>query len=430
MIKVNTPKLYATSNSSNKSIYKYYAGFSKSFVQDVISNIKKDALILDPWNGGGTTTEIASLLGHRSIGFDINPAMVMIAKAKLIGFGIKGSIKSLGKEIADKSKQCSDVFFSEDPLQEWLYPNSAALIRQIEMATQYILSDSKSFEMISHKQTLDEISDLCAFFYTALFRTVKKLLFCFKSTNPTWIKSPDSVFKRIKPSRNLVLYTYQNEIQKMENCLTREHNNFSDHFDKNKNCRIEVASSKSIPIESNSIDAIVTSPPYCTRIDYAVATKSELAVLGYSTKNGLRSLRKSMIGTPTINNLSLKEKKEWGPTCLKLLGEIRKHPSKASCTYYLKTHLQYFNDIFHSINELNRCLKKNGDCVVVVQGSFYKNIQNNLPKIFAEMSESFDWKLSQKFDFCQTKNIAELNPLYRNIHPNVSPTESVLWFQK
>ena len=45
---------------------------------------------------------------------------------------------------------------------------------------------------------------------------------------------------------------------------------------------ILVGSSIDIPINDNYLDCILTSPPYCTRIDYAIATMPELAVLGYS----------------------------------------------------------------------------------------------------------------------------------------------------
>jgi DNA modification methylase len=40
----------------------YYAGFSEAFVDYAIKNsvLKEGALILDPWNGSGTTTAVAT----------------------------------------------------------------------------------------------------------------------------------------------------------------------------------------------------------------------------------------------------------------------------------------------------------------------------------------------------------------------------------
>ena len=40
--------------------------------------------MLDPWNGSGTTTYAAAQLGHSSIWLDLNPVMVIVARARLL----------------------------------------------------------------------------------------------------------------------------------------------------------------------------------------------------------------------------------------------------------------------------------------------------------------------------------------------------------
>src|SRR5690606_7221892 len=59
---------------------------------------------------------------------------------------------------------------------------------------------------------------------------------------------------------------------------------------------VDLADSRSLPIERCNVDAVITSPPYCTRIDYAVATRMELAVLGID-ESRTENLRRLMIGT-------------------------------------------------------------------------------------------------------------------------------------
>jgi hypothetical protein len=65
----------------------WIAGYAASFVDDVISaylgNRKKDALVLDPFCGVGTTLLQAVLHGHHAIGFEINPYPALVARAKL-----------------------------------------------------------------------------------------------------------------------------------------------------------------------------------------------------------------------------------------------------------------------------------------------------------------------------------------------------------
>ena len=53
-----------------------------------------DAVVLDPHNGSGTTTEAAQLLGRQFIGVDVNPEYCRIAEARAM---------RPNKEIADAS---------------------------------------------------------------------------------------------------------------------------------------------------------------------------------------------------------------------------------------------------------------------------------------------------------------------------------------
>ena len=66
--------------------YPYYAGYAQGFVSDVIDflNIKTNQIILDPWNGSGTTTQVAAQKNIMSYGFDINPVMVTVSKSKIL----------------------------------------------------------------------------------------------------------------------------------------------------------------------------------------------------------------------------------------------------------------------------------------------------------------------------------------------------------
>ena len=68
-----------TTNLPRHRWYYYKEGYSPNFVQKAIeySNISKDDLIIDPFNGSGTTTLTSSLLGYNSIGIEVNPFYVI-----------------------------------------------------------------------------------------------------------------------------------------------------------------------------------------------------------------------------------------------------------------------------------------------------------------------------------------------------------------
>jgi len=106
------------------------------------------------------------------------------------------------------------------------------------------------------------------------------------------------------------------------------------------------------------------------------------------------------------------------------------HTSKASRTYYLKTHIQYFDDVFRSLVDLDRCLRSSGQCVLVVQDSFYKDVHNDLPAVFCEMAASIGWIIVFRQDFPITRTMAHVNGRARKYCRSDHGVESVLWFEK
>ncbi len=132
--------------AQHKDWYAYYAGYSERFVEDVLTNYAADAKsVLDPWNGSGTTTTVAARRQLRSAGVDINPALTVVARARLTPGSVAESLIPLGAEILDSAKSgpASTREFEQDPLDDWLRPIAAAKVRAIEGAIIATLCDQK-----------------------------------------------------------------------------------------------------------------------------------------------------------------------------------------------------------------------------------------------------------------------------------------------
>jgi hypothetical protein len=195
-------------------------------------------------------------------------------------------------------------------------------------------------------------------------------------------------------------------------------------------CMIDVASSDSLPIPANTVDMVLSSPPYCTRIDYGVATSSELAVLGFQVENGLRELRGKLIGTPTIQGESHQPDLAWGIACNAFLDQVVQHPSKAAKSYYYKTYIQYFDGIARSISEIARCVKPYGKCIIVIQDSYFKGIRVDLATIFTEIASANKLALSRQVDFPMSRTFAHINSNSRRYRSSSRSVESVLCYTK
>ena len=86
--------------------YPYYAGYTQSFVDAVIGEcLEEPTFVIDPWSGSGTTTVTCLKRGVASKGVDINPALTVIARARLTPMGCRAKIE---KALEESDQVCSD----------------------------------------------------------------------------------------------------------------------------------------------------------------------------------------------------------------------------------------------------------------------------------------------------------------------------------
>lgn len=413
--------------SSDESLFSYYAGYSKEFAEQLLGTIslQDDAVVLDPWNGGGTTTLAASQMGLASVGFDLNPVMVIVARASLLPQHEVSSLIPLAQSLVEQATSREDQCIDEEPLCEWLLPSNANFIRQLESEINRTLISHDRYESLANEKTLNQISALGAFFYVALFRTVRRLLKSFIPTNPTWVKRPRSC-ERKRPLLSVVHDLFVDEVGLLSQTLSKPKNFCAKE---NGIATVGLGNAESLSLSDVSVDAVITSPPYCTRIDYAVATALELAVLR-TGKDVFGRLRRSLMGTSTVNAEVGRVDIKWGATCARFLNAVYKHHSKASQTYYYKNHYQYFGSLQASIGELARVLKPLGSCVLVIQDSYYKDLHNDVPTIAVEMAEQAGMRLGRRDDFSSSRSMVSMNQRAKKHLLSRTNVESVLCFER
>jgi SAM-dependent methyltransferase len=423
---VPSPKQNGGGFGGRAGWYPYYAGYSATFVRSVLNQRKPaaDALVLDPWNGAGTTTQVANDLGYDTFGFDLNPAMALVARARLLD---QGGIPNLRQSLASIGRAANSyrtrTYIPNDPLGLWLSPDTVREVRHIERAIRHVFE----VDGATGRPEIDYLGDYASFAYLAMFRTLRSSLSGFKASNPAWLKTAKSASELVTLGGKELMAAFTRYFLSMLDAY--DYDQFKSSRERRNSVKIEVADSVRAPLASHTADIVISSPPYCTRIDYAVATSVELAVLGLDPRGSLKELRDRMIGTSTIRASPLEKDDRWGETCNALLGKIADHSSKASKSYYYKNHIQYFDGICRSLSEIGRCLRLGGDCVLVVQDSYYKDIHNDLPQIIAEMAESLGWELYCRSDFRVLRTMARRNGRSRQYRSSSTATESVIWFR-
>lgn len=114
--------------------YYYKEGFSPNLVKQAIeqTELVKGDLVIDPFNGSGTTTLTSSLMGFNSIGIEVNPFTSFLSEAKIRNVytdelkNIKNNlIKSVEKGVTSPLLGYS-TFSKTKILNKWLF-NDAVL---------------------------------------------------------------------------------------------------------------------------------------------------------------------------------------------------------------------------------------------------------------------------------------------------------------
>lgn len=424
------PKLGTGSTSGRAKWFPYYAGFSETFAAHIVSDAKLEAgsVLLDPWNGSGTSTSVAAEHGLRATGYDLNPAMVIPARSRCIPSTELTSLRSLLRNVMRCARNAKSYrHVEDDPLLDWMSPSCVRAVRTIELSITNLLVDERWPHDDTPVVPVEQLSSICCFFYLGLFRMLNDVLRRFHTRNPTWVSTPKDALSRFEAQPDTILEAFDSTVSELlaAKSFDSNHAKWPEYPP-----AIGVASSTNLPLGNDSIDLVITSPPYCTRIDYAVATKIELALLGYGRTTGFDALRRSMLGSTTVPSVVPPMENRWGPTCTAFLNGIRQHKSKASSTYYYKNHVQYYSAIFQSLNELCRVLRPRATAVLVVQDSYYKDLWNDLPQMFIEMSRELGFLAYVAGSFPTKRLMVNVNTRARAYRPTAFAKESIIVLTK
>jgi hypothetical protein len=201
-LRIVLPKRNNRLQTGWEGFFPYYAGYPELFARELLKSAKlpRGAVVLDPWNGSGTTTYTATLRGLNSIGIDLNPVMIIVARARLLPPSEADHLRPLAATILLHARSAPPTLQPDDALLGWFDPATAAFVRGIEQNIRRSLvgSMTKSPDGVH----LDRISGTAATLYVALFAACRRLVAPFRSSNPTWLRAPKANDARIVPGRH------------------------------------------------------------------------------------------------------------------------------------------------------------------------------------------------------------------------------------
>jgi hypothetical protein len=365
-----------TPHLKRSQVYPYYAGFSASFVKTLLEylGVEHSDVVLDPWNGSGTTTAVCAENGIKAIGVDINPFMRVVSNFKLLP---NSSVTKACRALLE----CLPAVIEEVPSEGLPHKMGAAFT-------------------LAMRANHAEINEHVLHLFVA--NAVRQIYGRAKTKNPTWFS-----IERISQSlikRTDLLNTLRSEVEgalaKLDTLELTQPQTLP---------KIETANFINWKIPSE-VSHVITSPPYLTRLDYVKKTLPELLYLSEFEAIDLGKLRSNMTGSVLTGRFVISKETfsiSDSKTAVNVLDQIERHASKASTGYYLKFYGKYFSDMQSSIRNITKSSVRSS--VFVTQASYYKEIYVDLPKIIAEMFRAGGFEEQSRVSFAPTNSIVTVN---------------------
>lgn len=336
--------------------HRYPAKFLPNLVKKLIEEYTLPTdLVVDFFAGCGTTLVEAKVHGRQSIGVDINPVAELITKVKINP--IEPEELALG-------------FLNLIELFENFNPNNYSETSSHERIDYWFFSDHK-YRISFLYEIILSISDekIREFFLVSLSHILKN---CSK-----WLQS--STKPQIDPHKIPIDPFVAFKMHSKQ--MIKKNSDFYNQLDKDNFletvCEIRLEDARKTSLVSDSVGAIITSPPYVTSYEYADI--HQLTAYWYDYVSDLQEFRKGFIGTFYSLNQNTIVESELGQEIVDQL--LTKDKRKA------KEVANYFNDMYAVATEMHRVLRLGGHACLVIGDTTFLGVKVKSAEVFAEILE-------------------------------------------
>ncbi len=346
--------------------HRYPAKFIPQIVSRLISDLTSEGdLVLDPFGGCGTTLVEAKTLGRRSVGFDINPVAKLITETKITPLSPMVLENHLEKFVAELNhlKDNSREINHSERTNYWFEPSVQTSLDQLYAAVN---------EISNHQVRR---------FYLCAFSHILK-------NCSRWLMK--SIKPQIDPNKIPpdVTITFLSHVKHMMSKNKEFYELLRESGNLNTSAEMRLRdSTKRFPLGNNSVDLIVTSPPYVTSYEYADLHQLILLWLGddpirysrwHKYAQQYQSFRKKFVGTKLGEHKSGQFLGFFAHNIISQLPNNRK---------YAKSVAKYFSDMQKAIVEMHRVLKPGGKVCIIIGNTTLAGIEVKNAEVAAEQMQ-------------------------------------------
>jgi len=409
---------------------KFYPQLAKSLFN--LANLQPGQKVLDPFCGSGTVLLESYLNGLTGFGFDMNPMAIKISRAKL-------SILEVDPYLRDRllAKFLDRLVFIEENIK-WLNKFPSHL--HTEIKSWFPESVIGKLGWLYNEISLvpdTKVREFLEVLFSSIIRDVSqqnpKDLRIHRRSEPITDAPVKELFEQKLREQRARLQLFSQRCNRCPYTLIKA-SAFSgdsrswDTF-------------RQFNLTNNSIDAVVTSPPYATALPYIDTDRLSILLLLGVESNRRSILEESITGSREIktrdkNDLEEKiDALDWGDinsfTAQKIVSEVRRGNMNSDVGFRKQNMAsllyRYFSDLSLVSQNIDKCVKPDGSVFFVIgdtkteAGDKWVAIKSG--QVLKELGLSLGWKLVDVIPITVT---TEDRP-----HSKNSITENdIIWFRK
>lgn len=367
----------AASNYASHALHAFAAKFPPQLPRVFIEGLtEKGETVMDPMMGSGTAIVESFLCGRRAVGFDIDPLALMICGVKTHPVDLLEATWA-GKRVVSAAARLLNRSSRLDASMKERF--SRASVEFID----YWFSKQTQRELmalllaIEREDLAKALGDFLKVVFSSIIITKSggvSLAYDLAHTRPHRLEGK----------------AYKDTIKVFERRLAKSAALLSQLPSNGKDVEIQTCDSRGpLPLKEDSVQLIVTSPPYANAIDYMRAHKFSLVWFGEDI-DSLSTLRSTYIGSEKTGELDALDLP--GSVCrvVERLKEVDKKKGRVLA--------KYFADMRRALCEMLRVLEPGRCCIVVVGPSTMRQQTIKTHELLADVSNQIGF---------ETVNIAE-----------------------
>ena len=335
-----------------RPVHPFPARMAPEVAIGTLRDLPMASVVLDPMAGSGTVLRHAGDMGHAALGYDVDPLAVLISKVWITPVR-DDAIETVYQDVLRDA-------LSRDPLDvalPWIddddetrafidYWFATEQRRDLRCISAALADKSEATDAEESNACLDVLR-------VALSRIIVTKEQCASLARDTSHSRPH----RVATTSDYQVYEgFGRAVQEVRRRLLTQ--------PPVAKGTVVLGDARELDVRDESVDVVITSPPYLNAIDYLRGHRLSLVWLGHRLSE-LRAIRAGSVGTergPDADQDSVQE-------ILGAMGNIEDLPSR-----YQGMVSRYAHDINRVVREVARVLKQHGSATFVVGNSCLKDV--------------------------------------------------------